>query len=265
VVTENRQVRVEWMNRNEAETKHGFDLYQGGIVPGKQVRVVEVNGWNTQACAGTHYTRTGEVGFIKVVHTERIQDGIERIEFAAGAAALKFVQAQERQLAKAAEILRASPERVATATQQLFDEWKAAQKEVERLSQRMAELRLVELKLKARQVGKVRVIFDEVEKASADELIKIASALTKEDRGLVVVLGSRNEMARLVIMAGEDAVAAGVDCGVMATEGARVIGGGGGGRPEMGQGGGPKTDFLIAAFKKALDICEKQQAQGKEG
>ena len=259
VVMENRPVRAEWMNRNEAEARYGFDLYQGGVVPGKRVRVVDVEGWNTQACAGTHYTRTGEVGFIKVTHTERIQDGIERIEFAAGLPALRFAQAQERQLAKVAEILRVAPDKVATATQQLFDEWKAARKEVERLSERLAGLRLVELRSKARQVGRVRVISEEIEEASADELIKIASALTVEDKGLVVVFGSRNDMARLVTMAGEEAVRAGVDCGAMAAEAARVVGGGGGGKPEMGQGGGPKKDFLIAAFKKAMEICDKQQ------
>ncbi len=261
VVMENRPVSAEWMDRNEAEAKYGFDLYQGGIVPGKRVRVVDVEGWNTQACAGTHHTRTGEVGLIKVMRTERIQDGIERVEFGVGGAALKFVQAQERQLTKVAEILRTTPEHLAAATQQLFEEWKAAQKEAERLSKRLAELRLVELRSRARQVGKVRVVCEEVEGASTDELINIANALTGKDRGLVAVLGSRNDMARLVVMAGGEAVGAGVDCGIMATGAARVIGGGGGGRPDMGQGGGPKTDYLIAAFKKALEICEKQQAR----
>ena len=259
VVMENRPVRAEWMDRNEAEGKYGFDLYQGGIVPGRKVRVVDVEGWNTQACAGTHYEHTGEVGFIKVIRTERIQDGIERIEFAAGEAALKFVHAQERQLAKAAEIMRTAPEHVAAATRQLFEEWKVAQKEVERLSKRLAGLRLMELRSKARQVGRVMVVCEEVEEASADELIRIASALTCEDKGLVVVLGSRNDMARLVVMAGEEAVAAGVNCGAIAAEAARVVGGGGGGKPELGQGGGPRADHLVAALRKALETCEKQQ------
>ncbi|GAI53707.1 unnamed protein product, partial [marine sediment metagenome] len=64
VVMENRPVNTEWMDRNQAERKYGFDLYQGGIVPGKKIRVVEAKDWNTQACAGTHCSRTGEIGFI---------------------------------------------------------------------------------------------------------------------------------------------------------------------------------------------------------
>lgn len=260
VVMENRPVGTSWMDRNEAERKYGFDLYQGGIVPGKKVRVVEVEGWNAQACAGTHCSRTGEVGFIKIARTERIQDGVERVEFVVGDAALRFAQAQERQLTKVAEVLRTAPERVAAATQQLFDEWKAVQKELDRLRGRLAELRLIELRSKVKHVGKVRAICEEIEGASADELIKIASALTREDKGLVVVLGTRDTMAKLVVMAGKEAVRAGADCGGIAAEAARVLGGGGGGKPELGQGGGPKVDYLIAALRKAIEACEQQQA-----
>ncbi len=262
VVTDNRPVRAEWMDRNEAELKYGFDLYQGGIVPGKQVRIVDVERWNTQACAGTHFERTGEVGLIKIMRTERIQDGIERIEFATGAAALKFVQGQERQLAKSAEVLRTKSDQVAVATQQLFDDWKVAQKEIERLSKRTAEFRLSELKSKVRSVGKVRVICQEVENASVDELIKIASALKGTDKRLVVILGSRDTTVRLVAMAGEEAINVGINCGVITSEVSRVLGGGGGGKPSMGQGGGPKTNLLVNALKKAREICVKQQFVG---
>jgi len=259
IVMENRPVNTEWMDRNQAERKYGFDLYQGGVVPGKKIRVVEAKDWNTQACAGTHCSRTGEIGFIKIIRTERIQDGVERVEFAVGEAALKFVQAQERQLAKAAEIMRSTPERTAAAAQQLFDEWKAVQKELDRLRDRMAELRITELRSKIKQVGRVQAICEEIEDASTDQLIKIASALTREDKRLVVVLGVRDAMAKLVAMAGEEAVRAGADCGAIAAEAAKVLGGGGGGKPELGQGGGPKADYLIAALRKALETCEKQQ------
>ncbi|MEW6222813.1 MAG: alanine--tRNA ligase [Candidatus Hadarchaeota archaeon] len=263
VVVENRPVNAVWMDRNEAEGEHGFDLYQGGVVPGKLVRVVDIEGWNTQACAGTHYTRTGEVGFIKVVRTERIQDGIERLEFAVGKAALKFAQAQERQLVAASGILRTTPEKVVSAVQQLFDERRAAQKEVERLGRRLAELRLAELRSKARAVGNFKVIAEEVEGASAEELIETGNSLVRGDRRLVVILGSHNGVARVVVMAGDEAVAAGADCGAMAAEASRVLGGGGGGKPRMGQGGGPKKDFIIAALKKAIELCEKQQKQSQ--
>jgi len=259
VVMENRPIKIGWMERNAAERKYGFDLYQGGVVPGKKIRIVDIEGWNTQACAGTHYLRTGEVGLIKVLRTERIQDGVERLEFAAGEPAVKFVHRQEEQLSKAADILRTAPERLAVATQQLFDQWKSAQKEMARLQERLAELSLAELRVKAKQVEAVHVISEEIEGASVDELIKVASALTRDDKSSVAVLGARNKMASLVVMAGEAALHAGINCGKIAAEAARVLGGGGGGRPEMGQGGGSKVEKLGAAFDTAIEICKRQQ------
>ncbi len=258
VITEDREVKATWMDRNQAERKYGFDLYQGGVVPGKRVRVVDIKGWNTQACAGTHCKRTGEVGLLKILRTERIQDGIERIEFATGLAALNFIQAQEEQLTRAAEILRAPPERAAAKTRELFEQWKAAEKEVKRLRQRIAESQLPQLRSAAKTVGEIRVICEEVKGASVDEMIKMASSLIKEDEKLVVILASRDETARLVAMAGEGAVKMGVNCGSMISEASKVLEGGGGGRSSMGQGGGPRTDRLGVALRGALEICEKQ-------
>ena len=63
---------------------YGFRLYQGGAVPGKDIRVVKTGDWDVEACAGTHLGSTGEVGFVKIVYTERVQDGVERLGYAVG-------------------------------------------------------------------------------------------------------------------------------------------------------------------------------------
>ena len=69
-------VYIRWEDRDKAEQKFGFDLYQGGVPPGKEIRVVQVDG-EVQACAGTHCHSTGEVGAIKIIRVEHIQDGVE--------------------------------------------------------------------------------------------------------------------------------------------------------------------------------------------
>jgi alanyl-tRNA synthetase len=258
VVMENRQVNVSWMDRNEAERRYGFDLYQGGVVPGKYIRVVDIEGWNTQACAGTHCSRTGEVGLIKIVHTERVQDGVERLEFVAGEAALDLVQRWERQLSEAAGILRSPPEQIAVATKQLFDQWKSAQKEVAELREQLAKMRLRGLLEKAKEVDRLKVICEEIEGANVDDLIQTASALTKQDSAVVAALGTRDGVARFVIMAGRDALKMGVDCGRMASMVASMLGGGGGGKPEMGQGGGPKVEKLGEALVAVLELCKRR-------
>ena len=88
----NHHVHTKWMNRTKAEKKYGFRLYQGGVVPGANIRTVKIDDIDVQACAGTHVKQTGEIGLIKITRTERIQDGVERLEFSAGEAAVKAVQ-----------------------------------------------------------------------------------------------------------------------------------------------------------------------------
>lgn len=82
LVRDDVPVRQEWPDRNEAESEHGFDLYQGGVPPGTNIRLIHVGDEDVQACAGTHVERTGEIGAVKVLKTEPVQDGVERIVFA---------------------------------------------------------------------------------------------------------------------------------------------------------------------------------------
>jgi alanyl-tRNA synthetase len=259
VVMENRAVKAAFMDRNLAEKKYGFDLYQGGVVPGEEIRVVEIERWNTQACAGTHYTRTGEVGPIKIIRTERIQDGVERLEFAAGEAAVRLIQRREEQLAKAAEMLRTQPEQLAKATKELFDRWKVAEKELARVRAQAAELRSAGLRSKAVQVGPVRVVSEVVQDVSVDELITMADMLVRDDETMVAILGTRDKTAAVVAMAGEAAVKAGVNCGKIIATVSGSLGGGGGGSQEFGQGGGPEVDKLQEALGMALKMCEQFQ------
>ena len=99
------KVETKWYPRNEAEKLYGFRLYQGGAVPGKDIRVVKTGDWDVEACAGTHLGNTSEVGFVKIVYTERVQDGVERLGYAVGLKALKAVQDQESLLWKVSEAL----------------------------------------------------------------------------------------------------------------------------------------------------------------
>ena len=77
-------VNVSYLPRKEAEAKYGFRLFQGGVVPSRTLRIVNIADWDVEACGGTHTNTTGQVGFIKVMRTERIQDGVERLVFVAG-------------------------------------------------------------------------------------------------------------------------------------------------------------------------------------
>ena len=92
VITQGRNIRVANVDWNKALSKHGFRLFQGGVPLSKKIRVVEIEGVDVEGCGGTHLNSTSEIGFLKILSTESIQEGIQRITFVAGPAALAHVQ-----------------------------------------------------------------------------------------------------------------------------------------------------------------------------
>ncbi len=129
-VAEARPVEVKWMKRNEAEGKYGMRLYQGGAVPGTSIRIVSIPGIDTEACGGTHLGNTREAGRIRMLSAKRIQDGVVRLEFTAGAASEKDEGKEEEMysatsakmkvaapfkggaVAEAAQVFRVQPEQL---------------------------------------------------------------------------------------------------------------------------------------------------------
>ncbi|WP_297490132.1 alanine--tRNA ligase [Thermococcus sp.] len=228
VVMENRRVTWEWLPRTEAEMRYGFRLYQGGVVPGRVIRVLKIEDWDVQACGGTHLPNTGLIGPIKILRTERIQDGVERIIFAAGEAAINWMQETEKLLKKTAGVFRVPPEKVPETAERFFNEWKQAKKEAEKLRKELAKLLVYELENEVERITGVEFIGRVVE-GSPDDLREAANRLRKEKR--VVVLITRE---------GHFVVAVGDGLDLKAGELAKVItsvaGGGGGGRRELAQG-----------------------------
>jgi alanyl-tRNA synthetase len=127
-VKKNIKINKEVMPKRKAEEKFGFILYQGGAVPGKNVRVVEIPGFDVEACGGTHLDYTGEVGEIKLLKSSKLQDGVVRIEFVAGKA-VKSVQKEEKAtLSEIAKLLGVGKEQVPGRAAEVFDKWKKARK-----------------------------------------------------------------------------------------------------------------------------------------
>ncbi|MFH1470289.1 MAG: alanine--tRNA ligase [Candidatus Micrarchaeota archaeon] len=144
-VFENHLVRKTVMDRGEAERKYGFTLYQGGGSPGKRIRVIDIDGLDAEACGGLHVDRTGDIGLIKIISESRIQDGINRIEFKAGAPAVAFIQEQEEIVKKASEELHVQPSQLPAAVDKFFREWKELGKKAESMAGELAEKQVEKL------------------------------------------------------------------------------------------------------------------------
>jgi alanyl-tRNA synthetase len=124
IVLDDIEIHSEFKERSVAEGEHGFRLYQGGAVPGRDIRVVNILGEDVEACAGTHCERTGEVGLIKIIGVKRIQDGVVRIEFVAGKTAYDHVRKGEAALTEAADELGVHPHEVHNAVKRMSEEVK---------------------------------------------------------------------------------------------------------------------------------------------
>jgi alanyl-tRNA synthetase len=239
MIMTSQPVEITIEDRTKAEQKYGFGLYQGGVPPGREIRVVRVAG-DVEACAGTHCRTTGEVGVVKIIRVEHIQDGIERIEFAAGVAAVYYMQHLEQIVGAAADTLSVQYENLPATVTRFFTEWKDLKKEVERMNSKMVDLETQALI--AEVVGGVNVVIKRVD-LPQKELSALASSVAA--KGGVALVGGAGETARVVLASGDLRVNAGEIIGQVC----ELLGGKGGGKPSLAQGGGPETGKLDLALK----------------
>ncbi len=247
----NHHVHTKWMNRTKAENKYGFRLYQGGVVPGANIRTVKINDIDVQACAGTHVKQTGEIGLIKINRTERIQDGVERLEFSAGEAAVKTVQINDDIIKGSSTVFKVPSEQLPKTCDRFFNEWKAFKNEIGRLKDEIAGLKIGELADHAIKIGNMKVVSSVIE-ADMNELVKIATDLTENGDGVdLVVIG--NGTGKIVGASSKNSVAEGVKINEIIKEAAVILGGGGGGRPNLAQGAGKNFDKMGEALEFAIN------------
>jgi alanine--tRNA ligase len=128
IVSHSIQSKNRFLGRTEAEQQYGMRLYQGGAVPGTMIRVTEIPGIEVEACGGTHVNNTKEVGTIRLIKSQKIQDGIVRLTFTAGAATEKYDQDQKEFIGKIASILESKEEFIVSRAQELLDKWKELRK-----------------------------------------------------------------------------------------------------------------------------------------
>ncbi|SFL42442.1 alanyl-tRNA synthetase [Methanobrevibacter olleyae] len=242
---------IDWLSRDDAEREYGFTLYQGGVVPGSRIRVVKIPGIDVQACAGTHLDRTGEVGPIKINKTERVQDGVERIDFSAGLAAIDSIQYDKEILKESSDIFSVTNDQLPKTCDRFFSEWKAQRNEIKKLQKEIANLKVSSLSDNAIEINGLKVL-KEIIDGDIKELQKIAIDFTDNNKVDIVFIG--NNDGKIVGAATKES---GVKVNDIIKEAATVLGGGGGGRPNLAQGAGPNADKMAEALDLAIDFLSK--------
>ncbi|MFH1650266.1 MAG: alanine--tRNA ligase [Candidatus Woesearchaeota archaeon] len=178
IIKENKPVFKEFMPRNVAEARYGFRIYQGGAVPGKEIRIVELQGWDVQACGGTHLNNTGEAVCIKILKSSKVQDGAIRIEFVAGNAALKFIETEKTILDALSQELNCDYLEIPGRIEELFELWKKAKKAGKSGLKLTADEK--KLKSKVKHAGDVLSEASRILKTQPEHLVKTVQRFKSE-------------------------------------------------------------------------------------
>src|SRR5205807_1558267 len=154
-VNKHGNVVVHELERGLAEQKYGFRIYQGGVVPVKLVRIVNIEGYDVEACGGTHVKKTGEIGLIKITKAERIQDGVVRMEFVSGETAIKYTQNQDRKISQIVKSLGSSKEKILESFEHAIRDADSSKKKLKQLIKRVSEPAAKNAISQAKNLGKV--------------------------------------------------------------------------------------------------------------
>ncbi len=214
------------MSRSDAERRFGSMIYQGGAVPSKDIRIVEIPGYDVEACGGTHVDNTNEIKAIKILKTERIQDGLVRLEFAAGSRAWEDLKKKELLLNQSAEVFNVRVEQLPATAKRFFDEWKEKEKTIEKLKAEVAFLKAENLRNKIRDNKLFHIL-----PYGREQLIEIAQAMAADHPKALIVLANVNGD-----VVGKRGAENTEDVGRVISDVCGRGGGSGGGSPEFGQG-----------------------------
>jgi alanyl-tRNA synthetase len=254
-VQANTPVTHEVMDIKEALASGAMALF--GEKYGDRVRVVRIGDFSTELCGGTHLDATGQIGFFKVDTEGAVAAGVRRIEAVAGTAAIEAATRQQRVLREIGEILKIAPAEAPQRLRKLLDEQRALERQLQELQGKAARSRADDLVAAARQVNGVAVVTGRIDGLEADGLRAVADRLRERLGSGVVVVGSVMDGRVNLVAAVTKDLTRRFHAGKLVQEAARVVGGGGGGRPDLAQAGGKEPAKLDAALEGVYDAVAR--------
>ena len=243
------------LDRKDADRKFGFDLYQGGAPKGSDIRILRIADHDIQACGGTHHDEPGRIGQIRIVRSNAVQDGVERLHIVAGQAAMEHARNQEAILRNASDVFQVPVDELPATANRFFAEWKEQRKRIENLEAEIVRLRTSGGGDDMAEVDGVRIVIMEVD-GDLKQMTKMLKELTLDSsKPTLAILGSREGGGKLMVATTEGTAASEKFNAVDILRGiSSHINGGGGGRPTFAQGGGSNPDGLPDALEAAKQL-----------
>ena len=256
-IAEDLPVETKVMSLEEAKKTGAMALF--GEKYGDTVRVVVIGDFSRELCGGTHVGHTGDIASFKILSESGVAAGIRRIEALTGRNVTAYYQEMEEKLAETARILKTTPASLTERAEHLMAELKALQSENESLKSKAAKEALGDVMDQVVEVNGVKLLATKVSGVDMNGLRELGDQLkTKIAEGVVVLMSDLDGKVNMVAMATDGAMKKGAHAGNLIKGIAALVGGGGGGRPNMAQAGGKNPAGIDEAIKKSAEVLKEQ-------
>ena len=256
-IKEALNVKTEVMSLDEAKKSGAMALF--GEKYGENVRVVKMGDFSTELCGGTHISNTGVIGSFKILSETGIAAGVRRIEALTGDGLMKYYQDAETELHEAAKAAKATPQTLTAKIEAMLEEIKALHSENEKLKSRLAKDSLGDVMDQVKEISGVKVLATKVADVDMNGLRNLGDQLKdKLGEGVIVLASVMDGKVNLMATATEEAQKKGAHAGNLIKAVAGLVGGGGGGRPNMAQAGGKNPAGVDACLEEVYKVVEGQ-------
>jgi len=255
-IRKNSAVETEETDIETAKQKGAMALF--GEKYGDSVRVLSMGGdFSVELCGGIHANRTGDIGLLKIISEGGVASGVRRIEAVTGAAALAYLNAAEEQLKEAANLVKGSRDNLIDKLSAVLERNRSLEKQLEQLQAKAASAAGDDLSASALDVKGVKVLAVRLDGQDGKALLALVDQLKNKLGRAVILLGSVHE-EKVVLVAGVTKDLTGqLKAGDLMKQAAAAVGGKGGGRPDMAQGGGTDAGALDAALALTVPFVEQ--------
>ena len=256
-IAEDLPVETKVMSLEEAKKTGAMALF--GEKYGDTVRVVMIGDFSRELCGGTHVGHTGDIASFKILSESGVAAGIRRIEALTGRNVTAYYQEMEEKLAETARILKTTPASLTERAEHLMAELKALQSENESLKSKAAKEALGDVMDQVVEVNGVKLLATKISGVDMNGLRELGDQLkSKIAEGIVVLMSDLDGKVNMVAMATDGAMKKGAHAGNLIKGIAALVGGGGGGRPNMAQAGGKNPAGIDEAIKKSAEVLKEQ-------
>src|SRR3954449_7466360 len=250
-------VHAEIMTQEEAVRSGAMALF--GEKYGDQVRVVSVGDWARELCGGTHAHRSGQLGVIKLLGESSIGSGVRRVEALVGGDAYRFLAREHLLVAQLSESLKVRPEQLPERVNDIVERLRAAEKEIEQVRLQQLLASASQPVAAAEDLGGVSYVGHHAEAANGGDArtlaLDVRGRMPADRPGVAAVIGSANGKPSVVVAVNDAARASGISANALVRTASEVLGGKGGGKDDVAQGGGAdagKSGEALAAIRRAL-------------